>query len=390
MEPCTLTREFKKENVIDEFHSCIWTERYYGDSTVELVVPASPENIRKLPNGKLLCIDESDEVMILETKGIEDGKLKIVGMSILPWLNNRFVRASSKHDARYWRISGLKPGHILWNIVEKMCTSNSPYLDGTVNTGITNPQQLAIPNLGLFDYDKTGKAVNVSVPYGPVYDALRKIAVTYRIGMQIILTGGLQGHGSSEEEEIFFLGFRSYKGVDRTSAQSLVPPVRFSPQMDSLTDIKEIESIAMLKTAVWAFAPGLIPKTLQTTPGVSRLTDEEYTGFDLRAEMIFAEDLDTDVDGTLTQGEVRTLLKARALEKLKESPRIQAVDGEIIPTSQFQYGRDFTLGDLIEVQGNSDIVSTCRVLEYIRTQDDDGEKAYPTVQNIDDEETVDQ
>ena len=389
MEVYTRDRDFKKLDIIDSFHSCIWTERYYGDSVVELVVPATIEMMNKLPNGIFLSIDQSDELMIIETKGIEDGKLKCLGISVLSWLNNRFVRASSKHDARHWRISGLKPGHVLWNIVEKMCTENSPFLNGTINTGITNPQQLAIPRLGLFDYDKSGSNIVVAIPYGPVYDALRKIAITHRIGIQIILSGEIQGHGSSEGEQIFFLGFRSYKGLDRTSAQTALPPVRFSALMDSLIDIKEVDSITALKTAVWAFAPGLIPKTLQTTPGVSRLAGEEYTGFDLRAEMIFAEDLDTDVDDTLTQAEVRTLLKARALDRLKESPHIQAVDGEIVSTSQFKYGRDYSLGDLIEVQGNSQVVSVCRVIEHIRAQDDAGERAYPTVQNIDDEETVD-
>jgi hypothetical protein len=40
------------------------------------------------------------------------------------------------------------------------------------------------------------------------------------------------------------------------------------------------------------------------------------------------------------------------------------------------------LGDIIEVQGNSDIVSTARVTEYIHSQDAAGEKAYPTVTMI--------
>lgn len=376
MEPCTMNRDFLKEDVIDGFHSCIWTERYYGDSSVELIVPATTEMIQKLPKGKFLCLDKSDELMMIETTTIEDNKLKALGISILPWLNNRFVRASSKHDARFWRVAGLKPGHLLWWIVQKMCVVGSPYLNGTINTGITNPEQLIVPGLGLYDYDKSGVNVTVAVPYGPVYKALRDIAITYKIGMKILLMPDQS------------LGFRSYKGLDRTTAQTINPPVRFSPLMDSLIDIKELQSIAALKTAVWAFAPGLIPKTLQTTPGVSRLAGEEYTGFDLRAHMLFSEDIDTDPDDDLTQAEVRTLLKSRALKELKANPVVQAVDGEIVSTSQFKYGADYSLGDLIEVQGNTGIVSVCRVIEYIRAQDDSGERAYPTVQNIEDEEVV--
>jgi hypothetical protein len=46
---------------------------------------------------------------------------------------------------------------------------------------------------------------------------------------------------------------------------------------------------------------------------------------------------------------------------------------------QFQYNVDYTLGDIIEVQGNSGVVQTSRVTEYIRAQDNSGEKAFPTV-----------
>ena len=72
MEPYTLNRRFLKQDVIDGFNSIIWTERYYGDSEVELVVPATTEMIQKLPVGTFLGLDGSDEVMILETMNIED------------------------------------------------------------------------------------------------------------------------------------------------------------------------------------------------------------------------------------------------------------------------------------------------------------------------------
>ena len=48
MEPYTLDRKFLKRDVIDRFHSIIWTERYYGDSEVELVVPANNRNDSKI------------------------------------------------------------------------------------------------------------------------------------------------------------------------------------------------------------------------------------------------------------------------------------------------------------------------------------------------------
>lgn len=375
MEPYTLGRDFHKESIIDGFSSIIWTERYYGDSEVELVVPATSDMIRRLPKGTFLGVDNSSEVMILETVSIEDGKLKVTGIALLPWLNNRFVRASASHEDRYWNVPNKKPGEILWHIVNKMCVAGSEYLNGTVNTGISNPQILAIPGLGLRDYDISGPLITVGVPYGPVYDALREIATTFEIGMQITL--------DAVTDISFTLGFRSYKGLDRTSNQTENPPVRFSPHMDSFTDIKELQSIAALKTLVYAFAPGLTgdDAALATVPGVSSLTGPQYVGFDLRALLVFADDITTDTIG----GNAATLVKilnSRAYDALTTNSMIVAVDGEIVPDNQFKYGVHYNLGDVIEVEGNSGAVQAARVTEYIRSQDSAGEKAYPTVSMI--------
>jgi hypothetical protein len=61
----------------------------------------------------------------------------------------------------------------------------------------------------------------------------------------------------------------------------------------------------------------------------------------------------------------------------------KVVDGEIVPDIQFKYGVHYYLGDVVELQGNSGIVQNARVTEYIRTQDESGERAYPTVTVLD-------
>ena len=388
MELFTLNRKFLKQDVIDGFHSVIWTERYYGDSDVELVVSATTEMIQKLLPGTFLSLVGSDEIMILETFGIEDEKLKVTGISLLPWLNNRFIRTDAKHEITSWTIGmnpGETPGWMLWHIVNSMCCAGSPYLNGTINTGIPIAQvsQLVIPGLGLKDYDKSGTNIVTVIPYGPVYNAIREIATTYQIGMQITL--------ESATDAAYFLGFRSYKGLDRTSAQTAYPPVRFSPEMDSLTDIKELQSIAAFKTLVYAFADGFDAKSnpgLTTVPGEARLTGTQYTGFDLRALMI-SENLTLDMVGGAVgptppaapgdPAKVVQVLNTRAHDALVANRFARAVDGEIVPTNQFKYGIHYNLGDIIEVQGNSGVVQTSRITEYIRAQDQAGERAYPTV-----------
>jgi hypothetical protein len=184
--------------------------------------------------------------------------------------------------------------------------------------------------------------------------------------MQIILV--------SASESGHILGFRNYKGTDRSSRQTAVPTIRFSSEMDTLVDVKEIASIQPFKSIVYAFAPSA-PPDLTSGPGVSSRSDASYTGFDLRAEMIFCDDLTTDLigsDGTT----FHDLLNSRAHDELMFADYARTVDGSISPLNQYQYARDYFLGDIIEVQGNTGAIRPARVTEYIRAQDQSGERAY--------------
>lgn len=391
MELYTLDKSFIRQDIVEEFHSVIWTERFYGDSECEVVVPLKRNLIGQLAAGSFLAIDKSKEPMVIETFSIEEGKIKVVGISVLSWLNNRFVRASTNHRIKIWKLSNQKAGQALWTIVKQMCTDQSTILNGSGDMGLgnaTREHELIIPGLKLDAYDKSGNTIKkIAVPYGPVYDALRVIAEQHTIGMQIWLN-----------TDDLSLRFRSYKGINRTGNQTTNPIIRFSPTMDSLANIKELRSVADYKTLIYAYAADLAPTSggsdLQTTPGIARRsgTEGNYTGFDLRAKMIFTDDIrsakdldEVDPQDTLAKqrAELRDVLNDRADKELKQNPNIQTVDGEVAPTNLFQYGQDYALGDLIEVQGNTDVVDISRVTEYIRSQDVSGEKAYPTVVAVD-------
>jgi hypothetical protein len=366
VELFTLNRQFIKQREIDKFTSAIWTERYYGDSEIELIVPATLDMIQQLPVGTFVGLVGSKEIMLIDTADNESGQLKVTGQGLLPFLNNRFIRDTPQHENRYWNFAAT-PGSALWSIVYVMCVS------GAYPAGVPNPAQLVIPGLSLKGYDNSGVAVNFAVPYGPVYDAMRDIATTYQIGMKITL--------ESATDTGYSLQFLSYKGLDHTSGQSVNPIVRFSPQMDTLTDIKELQSIASYKTLVYSFCPPN-PDGLADTINPGSASVVGPTGFDLRAEMTFEEDITTDMVGG-NAATLAAILNQRANQALQNDRFIKAVDGQIVPLHQFQYGVDYNLGDIIEVQGNSGVVQTSRITEYIQAEDNAGERAYPTVAMLD-------
>lgn len=372
MEAYTLNRQFQRVDVIDAFESFIWTERYYGDSDCQLVVPATKESLARFPVGTFLEHQDSQEIMILEIGDMEDGKATITGTSLLKWMNNRFTRSTAAPADRYYNIPAnfIGPGQILWQIFQYIVITQGP-------DGIPSPyrERLLIPNISLKSVDYDGPLIGVAVPYGPLYDVLREIAEAWEIGMSITL------------EEVtptdYELGFRTYKGNDRTSAQSVNPIIQFSPNMDSLTDIKELVSIADYKTEAWVFAPSN-PGGLAAASGPGYAAADGAagaTGFDLRAIMVFADDITTDLVGGSSTA-FKAQLDQRAKTALGEHPYVAHVDGEIVPTSQFKYGVDYALGDIIEIAGPSGVIQNARITEYIRSHDASGEKAYPTVTMI--------
>jgi Siphovirus ReqiPepy6 Gp37-like protein len=367
MEAFTLTKSFLADTPIDVFDSLIWTERYYGDSDIQFTLPAIPQIVDKLIPGTFVGIRDSKEVMILETQNIKDNTLNVTGISLLKWLNNRFIRYTAAHEDKQFNIEGLPAGQVMWKIVDDMCVTGGP-------VGVSDPSNFLIPGLKLKAYDTSGSPITVAVSYGPVYNALLSIGTTYQIGMSLTL--------ESADSSSYSLAFLSYKGIDRTSDQTDRPIVRFSPHMDSLTNIEELQSIANYATRAMVWVPPN-PDELATVPGTASVSNPETpaTGFDMRAVMVFADDITTDMVGGSLQGMTDTL-NQRAKEALEDHNYIRHVDGEIVPASQFQYGRDYFLGDVVEVQGYGNIVQKARITEYIRSQDSAGEKAYPTVTMI--------
>lgn len=373
MELSTLSRQFLPVDIVDEYESIIWTERYYGDSEVQLIVPATSENIQKLAIGTFLKMNESNEIMILEAHDIQENRATITGISLLKWLNNRFIRVTANHEDRYWYMSET-PGFALWIIIDLMCVDMGEAYGVIFPLGIPNPSALKINNLEavhLVD-ESNDSSVELIVPYGPIYDALKDIAVTYGIGMSITLEEATASG--------YRLGFSSYRGVNHTSGQSIHPVVRFSSDMELFTDVKELQSIADHKTMVFTFAP-VNPDNLATVPGYAGIPGASASDFDLRALMVLDEELTTDTVG-LGEAGLLAALNYRAAVFLEQHKIVRIIDGQIVSGGQFKYQVDYGLGSIIEVQDYSGIVQAARVIEYIRSKDNSGEKSYPTLEML--------
>lgn len=376
MELYTLNENFQRQHVIDHFSSVVWTERYGKAGDVLLAVSPTREMISRLPEGTLLQIDGSKEVMLLETSLIEDGQLKVTGNTLDQFLNERLFRGAADVATRELTITD-KPGEIMSYMVFILCISLVPPSGGEL--GIDRTLQI-IPNLSLGTYDSTGPEVAISIPFGPLYNILEQIAQTYSLGFSLYL--------DSVTENDYSLKFKTYAGLDRTSEQEVNELVRFSQNLDSLTDLKEIRSIAGYKTVCYAFPSSDLstdanPAGLFTVPGVAYVDDNAITatGFDRRAMMITVDTLTPE--SVANEAELVAILTQRAKDALANNTYIRFIDGEVTAQSQYKFGQHYNLGDIVELQSATGILQRARITEYIRTQDATGERSYPTVSVLD-------
>ena len=390
MDLYTLTDTFLANEPIDQYVSAIWTERYSTAGDVQIVAPATEDMITKLAEGTFLALRGTKEVMILDTQTIENDLLTVIGLSLTEWLNQRLAWFKHPTDSTVenriadYTIDTMTPGEFIADVVEKMAISPVTF------TGDYAPANLdwekeAIPFLELGAVDTTAPDKRLSIVTGPLYDAISQVAEKEGIGISLYLD-------SADPIAGYVLKFTTYRGEDRTSDQSINPLIRLSPALDSLSDLKEIRSIANYKNVAYVYYKGII-STHYAEPSAPI-----PEGFDRRVLITDAEGEPVGRKityshyspnvGTWTQTipggpvEIAAFREQHAKDALANQNYIRAVDGQTSPSDEFKYGVDYGLGDIIELEGLMGTITKARITEFIRAEDSTGEKSYPTISVI--------
>lgn len=388
MDLYTLTDQFLAKDVVDEFVSAIWTERYSDKGDVQLVVPATSENLEKLKDGTFLALRGTKEVMELQTMSIEDRMATIVGHTLDGFLDNRLVWFKNPNYDDGDENSPLvvdyselnTAGEFLANVVEMMVITPGPAWTGDWALADLNLPYEAIANLELGLVDTSGTAKRFTIPTGPLYSGLEQLARQEGLGFSLYLD-------VADEVTGYVLKFTTYRGFDHTS-DGAYPLVRLTPDMDSLSEIKEIRSRANWKNVCYVWYKNEISKHLADPAA------PEPEGFERRVMVVDAEgepvgrkvvyNSGSLYGGTWTRyvigaGEIAAFRAQNAKDALAMHNYVLAIDGQTSPINDYKYGIDYGLGDIIELEGITGAISKARVTEYIRSQDKNGAKEYPTI-----------
>lgn len=375
MELYTMTSKFLPKDRVNEFTSAIWTERYFTAGDVQLVVPPTPKMIEMLKPGTFLWRRGGMELMELKNHQIKDGLLTVTGESVLKFLNERVAWFKNTEmdgtDLTVPRTAELTSdvltaGQLISQAVDDTVISATPFTSYWSDANIEWFED-DFPGLILGPIDDNGSVERFSVPQGPLYDGIQRLAQDEGIGLKLYLYSASYDSG-------FVFKFATYRGKDRTSDQSVHTMVRLTPKMDALTDVEELRSIAQYKNVIYVNYKNVVSlhyiSGLPVTPA----------GFTRRVMMVDAPDIYID---PLDTAKVAAFRIQTAKNAFAQNIYVEAVDGNVSSKIPYTYGVDFGLGDVIELQGFTQIFSKARVTEYIYSQDQFGEQEYPTLSVLD-------
>lgn len=374
--------------MFEGYSSLIWTERFNTPGEFSLKTSSISNAIEKLPVGSFVSLRDSAEVMMVETHSIEKNsnglpELTISGRSLDTFLENR-VLTPLVYGESWTTLNQYTPAQMIglhiWNAIVndsgedpmKVAAINSPHLAApnlvvslsNVSTSDSkwwtlSPQTVASAILDIQEAFKIGvrtvrPGTELSVPYNRIsFDITR--TPTRGIIESAVIT-----------EDPTNMRFDVYQGIDRSIDQTLVSPVVFQSASGHILNQKHLKSNKLSKDYVIVYrSTGWFIRVPSEYYDPGEPFDPNKVGFQRRA-MFF--------DGGSEEEEA---LIAKAEIELSKNGITSMAGGEISPSSPYQYGRDYFLGDTITFAGNYETDTSMFVNEIVRTEDANGETISP-------------
>lgn len=366
--------------LIDNWASLIWTERYSdaGDFTISTGDVEYFEN--NLPPNTWVSLRDTREIMVVENHTLGYNQLgvrtlTITGRSLSAVLMDSRA-AVVNEDPVTPDYSTYSAAKYIQDIINRRLAN---YHLGSVNYDAEIVAE-RVAGLGCFD-NVTGSVTSVPTdpfpemfPSGNISSLIYPVLQKYHLGLSI----------SRPTPDSSLIKMNVYVGKDRTpdAGTNLIPgmiygaPVTFNFDVGDITEYSYLNSTKDERNIAYVNSPLGFAMVLPSGVNV------EPTGLDRRVLQVDASDL-TD-PGSLTDA---AAIAVRGRSELAKHNRQSIVDGTISPKSSYAYrGKNATysydLGDVISLKGRVNITSDRRITEYIRSQDKNGEKGYPTMAEL--------
>jgi hypothetical protein len=366
MDLMTLDANNQPAKLVENYDSLIWTERFNTLSDFELQTGNVGPFMTMLPEGTGVTIRESNVPMIVETHKIErpknaPQKLIITGRGWPSILERRVAIQSvaSLTGTTDWTVNVKTPSDLAHYIITKICVEgivsakdifegswvqfNTP-ADYLTSTGPTKPFTVSRGNL----LDVVLQLLQTEAPADPTTSPATPAVVPH----------GIRGVRPSTSGTA--VAIQIYTGTDRSQT------VYFDATRDLLDDGNYLFSKVGSANVGYGVGPNMAATMYE---GAS-----EPSGKNRRVIL---------VDGSTSDVSDVNILKNEMSRALAFASETAMYDGSVNQDlSPYIFGRDYFLGDIVQVRADYGLVSNARVTEYIRSEDKSGSKSYPTLSAI--------
>lgn len=382
------TSTFIPDTLVEGYNSMIWTERYLGNGEFELKTTKVSETKALIPEGQLITLRDTKEVMIVESHSItrsdeNNSELTVKGRSFETCTEHRAI-VSLLYNKPWTTIKKYKTSEVsamlLWNAIV------NPTIEDITTQTISRFAEDAIPQVVITDSSNFVDTVkDWTLKSGYVYPQVLDFLILGKFGIRNIRPSNTSGNvitfdatqtttrGNLQKvltSNIPQLRVDVYDGYDRTRQQTVLIPIIFyynaghiiSPQY--LFSDKDYKNTGLLS----------YPNVNGSYGRIWVLPNPPASGLNRKTLYEDAGDRGDQVDPAYTDG-----LFQKIRVELGKHKKTVMFDGAISPISPYKYNVDYFLGDKVTLMAEYGVDLAMFVSEYIRTEDSTGDRGYPTL-----------
>lgn len=314
---------FERLGIVDEFQLLEITTNYKKHSELELLVSATEENIDYF-------ITKNDDIFL--STGI--GKVRGYLIESVKYTDEKKttleVYCKSLSAMLGWRqIDGQQT--FRGNVEE--------VIRNFVNTNVITPTNInrKIDNLILGNLSGITETTEVSYSNKDLDESLWEICVKFDIAYEI--------YADILNKRFEFIVWR---GTDRSTEQTIRDAVIFAKEFDNVLSQNYTDDKSDYRNTVIIAGEG------EGTARTYLVVGNENKGRNRREMFVDARDLQSsEADQTkMSQSAYEALLIERAKNKQAEYDHVQSFETEIVYNSQFKFGIDYFMGDLITIRND--------------------------------------
>lgn len=374
MDILVLNTEFEQTYILDSYESFIWTDRYYGYGDFEIYVPFNSTILNYVRQDYYLQIADSEHTMIVESIKIQTdadngNHIIITGRSLESILERRVI----------WPMAEFG-GDLQTNIFNML---NDAFIDPTqkkfgdktyIKRKVDNFKFISNPDIVL-------EIEPVEITGDVIYDVILDWCQSNEIGFKIILRDIEINNVLYKNQFVFSL----YEGTNRSLDQVELEWVIFSKDFDNIISTDYIDNISPWRNFAIVAGEGegesrkfIAYGDLEKESGTNKY---KTVGINHRELYVDARDIQSE---ELEDTSYEDAMAIRGAEKLNECLKDIEFSGEVEAKRKFVYGRDFYMGDIVQIVNEYGIEGKARVVEYIHNDTDSGTEVYPTFEAIQD------